>query len=387
MTKTRLAQLALVPLAAATLLGTASTWMVGHREQPSGTAHKLVPSGESARSLATRALSPGEASLASEAISKYNKTAPRLASDYFHRWRFDALKANYPANPELQRKVSDLLSASGFRKTFPKSPPLFFRSPYGWEVRQRTAEHSRERWEYEHHLDQFLATCAEIGVPLSLAIDTDFGPVRVGELIDASRRSFDPSQEQCWTLVAYCTYLPDEPSWQNRFGEGCSYDGIVEAILACPLDSGPCGGAHKQFALACYLNHPSSGDRSLDLRRRCEEYLDLSSRMLERSQLINGAWPLQWASSPDDRSGVGTPDSTRGIDLIRITGHQLEWIFAAPQAVRPSNASISRAMRFLAEGLQRADEASIKRDYCAYSHAACVLTRITQNTTRFALKE
>jgi hypothetical protein len=312
---------------------------------------------------------------AAHAITKYLVTQPLRASDYFHRWRFKGLAGAFPVNLELQREVDCVLRQAEFRRTFPRSPPLFFRSPYGWDVRQRTAPNVQDHWEYEHHVDQFLATCAEIRVPLGLPVESDVGSLTVGELLDASRRSFDASQEVCWSLVAFCGYLPDEPQWDNRFGEKCSYEAMAEAILALPLDSGSCGGTHKQFALAFLLRHASPSSISADLRRRCKDYLLQSSRLLESSQLPNGAWSPLWANGRPSARDDHDAGPIRGDDLVRITGHQLEWIEIVPTSLRPSSVCISRALQFLIDALKRSDSTTIRRDYCAYSHAACVLQR------------
>jgi len=310
-----------------------------------------------------------------QALAKYDSAKPLRASDHFHRWCFDSLQGSYSVNSRLQHDTAQLLVQSCFRQTFPGSTPLFFRSAYGWEVRQRTAQNAREHREYEHHIDQFLATCAQIGAPLSLCIEADIGRISIAELLEASRRSFDNSQELCWTLVAYCSYYPEEPAWENRFGERCSYESIVKEILSLPLDSGSCGGTHKQFALAYFLGSSAAKQLNEDLRLQCVDYLARSSKLLEGSQLSNGAWGPQWMTS------VGTAFRTRdrlpirGVDLVRITGHQLEWIALAPCACRPPVACTSRAIRFLADSLDRADVGTIEKEYCAYSHAACVLQR------------
>jgi hypothetical protein len=232
----------------------------------------------------------------------------------------------------------------------------------------------QHHWEYEHHVDQFLATCAEIGVPLGLSVATDSDSFSIGELLEASRRGFDASQETCWSLVAFCGYFPDEAQWENRFGENCSLESIAEGILALPLESGSCGGTHKQFAMA-FLLHASPRCISADLRRRCNDYLSQSSRLLELSQLANGAWSPLWANSRPNATDDRGAGPIRGDDLVRITGHQLEWIEIAPTSLRPSSVCISRALQFLVDALKRSDSTSIRRDYCAYSHAACVLQR------------
>jgi hypothetical protein len=229
-----------------------------------------------------------------------------------------------------------------------------------------------QHWQYEHHLDQFLATCAEIGAPLSLSIESNFGPVTVGELLDASRRNFESSQELNWTLAAYCVYLPEEPEWTNRFGELCSYQSIVTSILALSPDEGSCGGSHNQLAVAHFLNSPSAAEASSSLRRQCEDYLARASHLLEQAQLPNGAWTPLWAKDPSEVA-KGSAIAISGDDLVRITGHHLEWISIAPTTLRPSSACRARALQFLIAALQRANVATIEHDYCAYSHAAGVI--------------
>jgi hypothetical protein len=376
---TRVSKATLVLVAAATILLTVSIVISKARyEHSPKEPSQVVQTGHSHQA----SLLFGDTKImASQAIAKYRSLKPLRASDHFHRWRFEALRGAYSLNRDLQVEIDRMLTQSAFRKSFPGSAPLFFRSPYGWEVRQRTAKHAREHWEYEHHVDQFLATCAEIGVPLSLSIETTFGRVSVGDLLEASRRSFDTSQEPCWTLVAYCTYLPEEPQWQNRFGESCSYESIIEGILSLPSDSGSCGGTHKQFALAYFLRGPSSANLSASLRQKCEEYLARSSTLLESSQLPNGAWSPLWAKSPSEVADASDSGSVRGLDLIRITGHQLEWIGISPPSSRPSINCISRALHFVAVALNQVDQRSIHGDYCAYSHAACVLRRTLLSET------
>jgi hypothetical protein len=362
-------------LASAALVGTVSALSSRFREATALASHDVASNTRPGPSSLTPPLAPAERSKILQALAKYDSAKPLRASDHFHRWCFDSLKGSYSRNSQLQRDVDQLLVQSGFRRAFPGSSPIIFQSPFGWEVRQRTVQNAREHREYEHHVDQFLATCAQIGAPPSLPIETDCGRVSIGELLEASRRSFNNSQELCWTLVAYCSYLSDEPEWENRFGERCSYESIVKEILSLPLDSGSCGGTHKQFALAYILGSPAAKQLNGDLQRQCEDYLVRSSKILESSQLPNGSWSPQWATIAAKASDTQNGLPIRGIDLVRITGHQLEWIGIAPGACRPPIACTSRAIRFLADSLDRADVGTIQKEYCAYSHAACVLQR------------
>ncbi|HEV8000125.1 MAG TPA: hypothetical protein VGP63_09610 [Planctomycetaceae bacterium] len=368
---TRFAKSAFSLVAVAALWGTISRLPLHGRGDLSQTPQTISPPANKLVPL-TASLSPEARLLASKAVAKYSAARPSRVSDHFHRWRFDSLANAYSTNVELQLELSQVQNKGRFRQTFLGSPPLVFRSPYGWEVRQRTPESAREHWEYEYHVDQFLATCAEIGVPSSFQLETDFGKVSMGELLDASRRSFEPHQELCWTLVAYCTYLPEESRWTNRFGDICSYESMVAKILATPLNEGSCGGTHKHFAMAYFLaKWPVNGA----LRRQCGDYLRRSADALEHSQLSSGAWTPAWAMSVVGQTSDPESSSIRGVDLVQMTGHHLEWIYLAPPDLRPSTKCISRAIHFLGDALNRADITSIQKDYCAYSHAASMLQR------------
>jgi len=325
MSLTRRAKVVFAVLALASIVGTAFALSSRLREEAALTSREFACEARREPSSLSLPLSPAGRSKILQALARYDSAKPLRASDHFHRWCFDSLKGSYSVNSQLQRDVNHLLLQSSFRRTFPGSSPLVFRSAYGWEVRQRTPLNAREHREYEHHIDQFLATCAQIGAPLSLRIESDFGRVSIGELLEASRRSFDNSQELCWTLVAYCSYLPEEPEWENRFGERCSFESIVKDLLSLPLERGSCGGTHKQFALAYFLASSAATRLDEDLLRQCEDYLARSSKILEGSQLPNGAWDPRWATSVATASG--TPDGLpiRGADLVRITGNQLEW--------------------------------------------------------------
>lgn len=312
------------------------------------------------------------------AVEAFSATPPTTASDYFHKWRFDACRGAYRLNQQLRLDMGRLLKREEYQKLFPLSRSLFFRSPFGLEVRQRRPERGRSATEYEYHLDQFLASCAEVEAPLNLSIDTDSGAATLGDLLDASRRNFDQSQELNWTLVAYCAYLPNEPQWRNRFGDLCSYERIVSEVLSRPLAQGSCGGTHKQYALAFFLSRSAAMDSFTPcLRVSCENYLKRSSAVLQKSQLPNGAWSSSWADATDTAAPERRPSTLTVDELVRVTGHHLEWICLAPPSVRPSDPSVSAAVRFLVSALERADLPRIKNDYCAYSHAACVLARLT----------
>jgi hypothetical protein len=130
---TRVSKATLVLVAAATILLTVSIVISKARyEHSPKEPSQVVQTGHSHQA----SLLFGDTKImASQAIAKYRSLKPLRASDHFHRWRFEALRGAYSLNRDLQVEIDRMLTQSAFRKSFPGSAPLFFRSPYGWEVR------------------------------------------------------------------------------------------------------------------------------------------------------------------------------------------------------------------------------------------------------------
>src|SRR5579863_6832671 len=83
-------------------------------------------------------------SAARRAVVNFRGVVPTRASDYFHRWRFDAQIGTFLQNKELRADMSSVLRWDRFAKNFPLSRPLVFRSAFGWEVRQRASANSED---------------------------------------------------------------------------------------------------------------------------------------------------------------------------------------------------------------------------------------------------
>ena len=140
---TRLSKAALFLLVAATLSGTLWVLPSRFRGVVPDQRREATPLSSSVPCSLPHPLSSETRLLASRAIAAYTAAKPLRVSDYFHRWRCDALKVPYPSNLEVQLALGQVQNQRRFRQTFGGSAPLVFRSPYGWEVRQRTPKHAR----------------------------------------------------------------------------------------------------------------------------------------------------------------------------------------------------------------------------------------------------
>ncbi len=293
------------------------------------------------------------------------------------RWRAAATARAVISRSTIHEEMSILFSEKEFRKAFPGSAGLVFPGAAGWEVRDKISGPSGPDVAGESRVDQFLATCAEVGLSASQAIEVDGAKVTIDTLLDTSRRNFVADQDASWSLVAYCLYRPDQPVWRNRFGEQQSYESAALSLMREPLDHGPCAGCHRPYALAIVLQldrqHPCLSDVA---RGRAESFLRSLSRLLEQTQHRSGAWGRGWAHPEVVGSASRRPEPTS--QLLLVTGHQLEWAALADAENRPSDAALAAACQFVLQAAPAAGDAK-KDEIGIWSHALRALWLFDQS--------
>ena len=314
------------------------------------------------------------------AFEAYLEDEPSTIGRTLQRWTVLAADAPWQDNARLQSEVGEILSKQGFQRRFPGSPSLFFASPSGWRVRMRSTRPGRNLWQGEEQVDQLLATCAGIGVPVQQSVETTRGTVSIGQLLESSRIECVRDQELAWSTVAYCSYLPHQPTWKNRFGEQISYDQVAFDLLARTPGKGPCNGIHTLIA----ITHILLADDQFtiiapDTRRHIEARMRDASLLLMQSQLACGAWPTYWAKSSSSDSLASQEADRSPTDLLSVTAHHLEWMIKAPQNLRPDEEAIDNAVRFLLESIKGQDLEDIRKNQCGLSHALRVLLVLTRD--------
>ena len=236
-----------------------------------------------------------------QAVHRFLDVEPDSLVDRLHQWRVRAaVYGGWAADEELHSMMSLALSHREFSRRYPDSPPLIVRSPSGWEVRASTKNPDKKHHQSESHKDQLLAACGEIGVPAGQAIETDSGRISILDLIESSRRDFFLDQEAAWSVVAYCVYLPETPTWKNRFGEEMTYDAIARSMIESELGAGAVRGP--------ILNMPS---------RSCFVTMDsMNSYPVGPGVRWKPFWEKRWKCSRPLNSptvpGISTGPSQRG---------------------------------------------------------------------------
>jgi hypothetical protein len=330
---------------------------------PRGTAVAIIP-----QSFAIGDGAPSRSEI-SAATVPFLAAGVDSVSDRLHRWR--AIVCAGPLiskNVIIHEELSTVFSEQWFRRTFPTAPSFLFKTGSVWSVRPKTSNGRAPDPATEAHVDQFLASCAETGIPLAQTMDVAGASVTVDALVDGSRANFVADQDPCWSLIAYCLYRPDEPAWVDRFGDRHSYESIANSLMSGPIDAGPCGGSHKHYALALLLQADKRAPfLTGGTKGRIEAFLQNSSRILESSQHRSGSWGVTWAH-PEGTSTSGHPGAESSDLLLLVTGHHLEWAALVEPRNRPSDAALAAACQFLLQAVQGRTRTSADA-YCGWSHA------------------
>ncbi len=115
----RLSKATFFLLVAATLSGTVWTLPSRFRGVIAEKRREASPLSSSVPFFLTHPLSSETRLLASRAIVAYAAAKPLRISDYFHRWRFDALKGPYPSNLEVRLDLGQVQNQSRFPQDLP----------------------------------------------------------------------------------------------------------------------------------------------------------------------------------------------------------------------------------------------------------------------------
>jgi hypothetical protein len=289
---------------------------------------------------------------------------------------FDTRKhpSPYPAHTFTGKELRDLLlDHEEYLRFVPAGEPLLLDTKYG--VATRTYPIS-DRFEGQlGHVDQILCVCGELGLPTDTTIRTPTRTATVAELISESQARFDLGQELEWTAPAYAFYLTPQRAWTNRFGESFCFDDAAVRLLEQTRGAGPCYGTHVPYALIClYRVDAQTPILEPATRRRIVEYFREISAALVESQRPKGYWPKEWTpgvpAAPFESIEAMPAWRSESLHLLITTSHHLEWIALAPPELRPPRDSVSRAVAFMLDHLQRLAIQRKQHNYLPLSHAA-----------------
>jgi len=302
--------------------------------------------------------------------------APLKTNNMVHALRLWGLAADFhdPRIPTGRQMRDYLLDDRVFRQYAGEAaPPIFYRDQDGLAVRSFD-DALTDRDTSSYHADDLLATLAEVGTPLDTPMRLRDGEATVGQLLNDSLRRFHLDRlEYEWAAISYARYVFPQKQFKNKWGDRINVDQLVDEAVGPALELGPCNGLHRLEALAvlyradeqAHALRPSTKGKILSHMKRVSD-------LLAKSQTTEGYWTRQWplgaaaAKSAKDQAGDVH-------DRILVTGHQLEWLALAPEAVQPPRETIVRAGQWLARTLLELDQKDLEAAYGPYTHAARAL--------------
>jgi len=273
-----------------------------------------------------------------------------------------------------------LLDAGHFEQMYPKSEPLISASPYGISTRLAIGyfdERPITTWpDCEAHVDKVISVLGEMGIEADYPVRASGHSATVADMLRDSMIRFSWSQELDFTAKAYLLYLNLPAQWSNRYGISVTSDALIRRIADQELGGGSCVGTHQCHVMAVALR--ADADRpflSPDLRQYLSERLGFVCRQLEQCQLADGGWPCDWTQSgkPIALAIAEGELNTR----LRVTGHHLEWIAIAPNAVRPADKCVIRAIEYLQRRMLDLPPDSYYHNYTLLTHAARALVLLS----------
>lgn len=171
-------------------------------------------------------------------------------------------------------------------------------------------------------------------------------PVRVGDdvrtvadLVEYEKLSCRSGGDLSLKLIGLAYYLDDEPTWQDSLGEDWSLERIVAEELDQPILGAACGGTHRLMGLGCALalrekqGQPIEGqfDRA---RKLIDQYHDYALKV----QNPDGSWGPGF---------LAAQRPSRNQDLLRSTGHVLEWLALSLPEDRLDDPRLVRSIDYL----------------------------------------
>jgi hypothetical protein len=232
------------------------------------------------------------------------------------------------------------------------------------------------------HRDQTLSTLAELRICLNDKIETREGSRFIAELLATSISEFHLDQEEIsWTASAFASYLPPQTTWWNRYGEGFSFDALVQEMMSRKLNRESCRGLHLVMSLTNILKiDRESCILAPEIREGLTAYLQGKLADAVDSQLEVGAWPPLWSRSGFSEINEYTPEDNN-VNRVMVTGHMLEWFHMLPPDMKPPIDVVETGSSWVLGNLRSTPEVTVNHDYCPYTHAvpSLYLARFPEN--------
>jgi hypothetical protein len=317
-------------------------------------------------------------------LARFAEVRPTSMGHYLHRWRLLPFVSDKGLSARMREEISAALTGRLDRLSVAFKGELIDRTPDGPSVRVYSKRYSDTPLQFESHVDELLALCAEVGAPATTEIRCGKATYTLADLLRTSRLRFSAYQDLEWSSEAYAHYLPGEPTWTNHLGEECSYDDMLRRLLEASHEGDACFGLHKPIAAAkLIIADEIRPCLSRSTRAQAMSYFSDLAEILPETQLRTGGWDRNWRNVTHT-PGSQVPATERATTLaeqLMATGHLLEWMQLVHGRCDIDAGSYARAIRFAAQTI--GEELSVPSstlagsEYCGISHCCHALATAT----------
>jgi hypothetical protein len=233
------------------------------------------------------------------------------------------------------------------------------------------------------HRDQVLACLAELGVSLTTKIIVNGRSYPLQDVLADSVAEFHLGQKElAWTAIAYSIYLAPGSEWRNKYGESFGFNDLVSALLSADLRIASCGGTHCLWAMSLVeaVDH-ATPMLVPGVRRLLKVRIAQALKAAVESQHSDGSWSRDWHKGLTETSEATWSAIDSFDNRLLVTGHLAEWLQRVPDRLNsgPQRELLARSLEnayyFLKEAISEASAKSIRKNYCHYTHAYCVVYR------------
>jgi hypothetical protein len=203
------------------------------------------------------------------------------------------------------------------------------------------------------HPDQWLGYLSQCGLSLDEPLVVAGQTYHVRDLLTQGQWDIYPGMEATWTLMAFATYLPLDAQWTARDGSVWTIDRIVDMEADQEIDTSPCGGTHRLYALSLALNrHLENGGQLTGVWQKADRQIQAAVAKAKANQQPDGSFSSQFFLRPAFSDDI---DKRLG-----ASGHTFEFLTLAlgqEQVVEPW---MTRGLVALLDMLERTEQVELE---------------------------
>ncbi len=198
------------------------------------------------------------------------------------------------------------------------------------------------------HPDQWLGYLSHCQLAPEQPIVVQGQTRQIQDLLDQARWDVRDGQECSWTLMSLSTYLPSNEQWKNKQGEDWDLERIIQLETDWDLNTSPCGGTHRMYAIAMALQHYLEQNPGVKLEGgwlAAQEKVKQQAENARQFQQPTGAFSTNYFARPGNSPDLGSQ--------LGATGHTLEFLTVALDDEQLKQPWVTNAVLFLTTLLEQ----------------------------------